>query len=430
MKVVHVATNDVVGGASRAAYRIHSGLRRIGHESVMFVKRRASDDPAVVEYRPQKGLYRRACRLLRERQIYRSLSQYEDDRPVGYDIFTDDRTPYGRDWFRQLPSGDIINLHWVAGFVDYWRFFSDVPPYAPIVWRLADMNPFTGGCHFDDGCGKFETGCGGCPQLGSNYSRDLSHQIWHRKLTTFRKIGARNLHIVVLNRSMVDTVKASPLLEGFPVTVIPNGIDINEFAPRGRQAAREILGLPADGRIVLFAADHMQNRRKGLRLLIEALSDLKGVSKLFLLSMGGGARKFHQRFLTGTWAASTMIGCSQSFTVRPTCLCFRLCRKHSAETALEAMACGTPVIGFDGVGCVPDLIPCDLTGRKVPIGDVKALRSALAELLQDSTGLTEMSVQCRRIVVEKFNLELQARRYAELYLSLIEGTRIGGKGLN
>jgi hypothetical protein len=48
MKIVHVATNDVVGGASRAAYRIHSGLRKIGCDSTMFVAHRTSDDPAVV----------------------------------------------------------------------------------------------------------------------------------------------------------------------------------------------------------------------------------------------------------------------------------------------------------------------------------------------------------------------------------------------
>ncbi|MGB8475413.1 MAG: glycosyltransferase [Candidatus Acidiferrum sp.] len=82
-------------------------------------------------------------------------------------------------------------------------------------------------------------------------------------------------------------------------------------------------------------------------------------------------------------------------------------QKTFGQRALETMACRTPVIGFDGIGCIRDLIPCGLSGRRVPTAGGEALRSAIAELLQDSVGLTEMSVHCRRIVVEKFNLELQ-----------------------
>ena len=68
------------------------------------------------------------------------------------------------------------------------------------------------------------------------------------------------------------------------------------------------------------------------------------------------------------------------------------------------MACGTTVVGFEGVGCVPDLIHCGVTGRQVPIENVTELRSAITELLQDPAKLNEMSLHCRRLVVERFNL--------------------------
>jgi hypothetical protein len=47
IRIVHVATNDISGGAARAAYRIHRGLCNLGEESSMFVKHRWSDDPTV-----------------------------------------------------------------------------------------------------------------------------------------------------------------------------------------------------------------------------------------------------------------------------------------------------------------------------------------------------------------------------------------------
>ena len=38
------------------------------------------------------------------------------------------------------------------------------------------MNPFTGGCHHDDDCGKYKQECGSCPQLGSGHNKDLSYK--------------------------------------------------------------------------------------------------------------------------------------------------------------------------------------------------------------------------------------------------------------
>ena len=71
-------------------------------------------------------------------------------------------------------------LGYTVEFVDYRSFFARVPSHIPIVWTFHDMNPFTGGCHYDEGCGRFVECCGGCPQLGSKNLHDLSRQIWRR----------------------------------------------------------------------------------------------------------------------------------------------------------------------------------------------------------------------------------------------------------
>ena len=60
-------------------------------------------------------------------------------------------------------------------------FFANVPKDIPLVWRLADMAPLTGGCHYDQGCGRFAARCGACPELGSTDENDLSRQVWQRK---------------------------------------------------------------------------------------------------------------------------------------------------------------------------------------------------------------------------------------------------------
>ena len=145
------------------------------------------------------------------------------------------------------------------------------------------MNAFTGGCHYDHDCGRHMTGCGACPQLGSIDFQDLSHQIWHRKQAIFSRLAPERLHIVALNRWMAELVRRSPLLEKFPVTIVPNGVDTEVFAPRDAQGARRDLGIPQDCRVVLFAAEAVRVRRKGFALLIRALNELRSSENLFFV---------------------------------------------------------------------------------------------------------------------------------------------------
>jgi glycosyltransferase involved in cell wall biosynthesis len=49
--------------------------------------------------------------------------------------------------------------------------------------------------------------------------------------------------------------------------------------------------------------------------------------------------------------------------------------------ANEALACGTPIVVSDAVGCAPDLAGDGTAGRVFPLGDIRALSGALAELL-------------------------------------------------
>src|SRR5262249_48537570 len=92
------------------------------------------------------------------------------------------------------------------------------------------------------------------------------------------------------------------------------------------------------------------------------------------------------------------------------------------QTVLEATACGTPVVGF-AVGGVPDMVRPSVTGLVVPAQDVGALRAAIRALLQDPARRAEMAANCRRIAVEEYALEVQARRYVELYEEILVRVR-------
>jgi len=255
VEILHVTTSDGAAGAGRAAQRLHRGLRRLGYDSSMFVAKRHSDDPAVMAFEPPTSLSSRVVRYLRRLGMARSLTRFFwSGRSSNTTAFTDDRVEYKGTVTSQLPSCDVINLHWIARFVDYGCFFTQVSQSIPIVWTLHDMNPFTGGCHHTAGCEGYLDGCGNCPQLGSSTRNDASHRIWHRKRKSFDKLGTEQLQVVAPSQWLADKAAHSTLLGRFSVTRIPYGLDTDVFAPRDRHFAREVLDIPQDAQVVLFVA--------------------------------------------------------------------------------------------------------------------------------------------------------------------------------
>jgi glycosyltransferase involved in cell wall biosynthesis len=418
VKILHLSTFDVTGGAARSAYRIHSGLRRLGYDSQMFVARRQSHDQAVtVLVRPKDRLSRLEIKL-RRHSIKRQLGRYLVKDSDLYEIFTHDRSKYASDVVSQLPDCDVINLHWIADFVDYPTFFA-ATTNKPMVWTLHDMNPFTGGCHYDNNCGKWKERCGACPQLVSCEDGDLSREIWERKKEIFKNIDKDRLQIVTPSSWMAAEVKRSPILGKFPVTTIPYGLDLDCFAPRDSQFARNVLGVFREANAVLCLADSLTKTRKGFGLLSDALLALKDVPNLFVISVGSGRFSFeaniphlsldfveNERFLSLIYSAADV------FVVPSR-------QDNLPNTGLESLACGTPVVGFD-VGGIPELIRPGITGILVPRGDTNKLCSAIKCLFENRSRRMEMAANCRRIAVEEYSLEVCARRYVELYTQIAQ----------
>jgi len=386
----------------------------------MIVAHRGSDDPTVTSYVPPMDFPSGLRRVLRRVRIWRDYRRYESSRPSCHDSFNDSRSEYGVTLLQQLPSCDLINLHWIAGFVDYGSFFARVPNRIPTVWTFHDMNPFTGGCHYDEGCGRFVECCGGCPQLGSKDLHDLSRQIWRRKRNIFQQIEPDRLHIVTPSLWLTEEAKRSSLLGRFSSSVIPNGLDTDIFSPRDPSMARAVLDLPQSARVVLFVAGSMDNWRKGFVFLAEALSELTELPNLFLVSLGGGkpALNFHIDHLHLGYADNDRL-LSFAYSAADVFVISSV-QDNFPNTVLEALACGTPVVGFS-VGGIPEMVRSGVTGLLAPPGDERALAAAISHLLENDVTRAEMSTNCRRIATEEYSLEIQANRYIKLYEALSNG---------
>lgn len=417
MKVLHLSTHDTHGGAARSAYRLHQGLLEAGVDSQMLVLYRHSKDPTVTSYTEKQSFLRRAFQHVHSNWINASFKKYADTRPAGLELFSGARTPYALKNLKPSNAA-VINLHWVAGFVDYEQFFLHAAARQPVVWRLSDLNPITGGCHYDHGCGKYLSGCGACPQLGSHTEKDLSYKTWQQKQAIFERINPDRLHFVAQSEWIKKQVQRSDLVKRFPVSVIPNGLDTGVFAPRNREAVRVALGIPQTARVLLFVAQSLTNRRKGFGLLAEALRALKDVDDLYLLSVG------EKEFNVELSIPQLHLGVVSSDRLLP--LAYNTAdifvipslQDNLPNTVLESIACGTPVVGFN-VGGIPDMVREGQTGWLVPGGDIRALCEVIKYALNHEEERKAMSRRCRDVAVAEYDLEIQVQRYVSLYESLL-----------
>lgn len=394
----------------------------------MLVLKRAGSDPTVTAFKPLNDFVSRTRRKYRGKRIHRDHQAYAATRPAGFEPFADDRTAFAGDLVKRLPECDLINLHWVVGFVDYEAFADTVPANIPLVWRLADMAPLTGGCHYDFGCGRFTAQCGACPQLGSEDEQDLSREIWRRKNAALQRLKSRRsgLHIVGPSRWTAEQARRSALTRDFPASVIPNGLNVEDFSPRDRAFCRDLWGIPRDAQVIVCAAESLDVRRKGFKELLEALPAVQNLHKPFLVSVGGLKSGFespiphlnlgkinHDRLLSTAYSAGDV------FVIASL-------QESFGQTVTESMACGTPVVAF-ATGGIIDMVRPGITGWLAPTGDTaalgQALRAALDEIRTEARR-RELQETCRRIAVEEYSLETQSKAYLRLYEALVAG----GKG--
>jgi glycosyltransferase involved in cell wall biosynthesis len=87
------------------------------------------------------------------------------------------------------------------------------------------------------------------------------------------------------------------------------------------------------------------------------------------------------------------------------------------NVVLESMASGVPVVSYRVSG-VEDIIQQDVNGEIIDVGDRQHFKSALINLLQDTSKLNIFSLQAHSDISKRFSVEFIADRYIKLYRDL------------
>jgi glycosyltransferase involved in cell wall biosynthesis len=415
LNVLMLSQSDAGGGAAIAARRLQDGLRSLGVHSRMLVRRRTHRDETILDAVPwANSLVGKTRFVLDKAPLFRYTGR--------------DGTPFSLQWMpdrlhnrinRLQP--DIVHLHWVGHGYMHPAMLARLEQ--PIVWTMHDVWPFTGGCHANLGCTRYQTQCGACPRLGSTRDRDLSRAIWERKQ---RAWGQLNLTLVAPSTWMADCARSSGLLRDQTIEVIPNGLDTHVFRPSDRQQARSRLGLPPDKKLILFAvASGQRVPHKGLDLLEATLAHLganqerMGQPELVLVGPSATTDSVQSGLRTHTLGqmkddeSMSRVFAAVDVTIVPSR------QENLPQVALESLACGTPVVAFDTTG-VPDVVDHHQNGYLAKPFDSHDLTNGVRWVLEDSDRHGRLREAARAKSLLSFDVDHQARKYDMLYRRLLD----------
>jgi glycosyltransferase involved in cell wall biosynthesis len=417
MKICFANTLEQTGGAAIAAWRIFEEVHRQHPQSRYLVSQKCSSNRQVLAAYPTFNYLAPRLRKRLERQFTRL-------RSCGHKgVFSSARIPAST-VVRKINSlnPDIVHLHWINNGLLAIEDLKKIN--APLVWTLHDMWPFTGGCHYSAGCKHWLNQCGDCPQLTCNGSNDLSKSVFSRKLNAWKEL---NLTVVAPSQWLAKLAKTSPLLSRFRTQVIPNGLDVASFYPRGKENSRKSLSLPQHKSLALFGAMNATgDNRKGFDLLIESLSKLpESLHDQLELVVFGNQDKAMEKYLDfkihflGTVKGDEELGrlySSADLFIAPSR------EDNLPNTCIEAMACGTPVVAFN-IGGIPDIIQHKETGYLADALNTADMAQGIIWLLGALKESNRLQLAARTYAESSYNKENSAHRYIELYQEILDTPR-------
>jgi glycosyltransferase involved in cell wall biosynthesis len=411
MKVAHLSYSDRLGGAARAAFRLHRALVASGVDSKMYVANKVSDDYRVIGPRGRTERLSLSLRNFVADTLCRtSLPENGVMRSLGL-------TGTGLVSRAEMDRCDIVNLHWIGSETVALKEIGACN--RPLVWRVADMWPFCGAEHYSDigPSARWRAGYDKTPP-GGKVRFDIDRFVWAQKA----KYIPSNTHFVATTPFVAQCLRESALFKNAEVTVIPNTLDTRQYQPWPKPMARQLLNLPLGATLVLFGAlGGSADPRKGWDFLKAALEQLErrmpGVEGvIFGQSEPAGAVGLRMPL---HWVGHVNDDVTLSLLYSAADVMVVPSRQETfGQTASESQACGTPVVAFNTTG-LADVVSDRETGYLAQPYSSDDLARGIEWVLENNERHESLSRAARNRAVALWSVETVVPQYIKVYEAAI-----------
>ncbi len=413
--ILHLSTFHLEGGAGVAATRLHRALLHSGVDSYMLIPEINKPQEHEVALAETKWESRKSfLRFVTERLHFYPQEKDSSVRfayspaAVGADIST----------HPLVQQADIIHLHWINfGFLSIRSLEKLFALGKPIVWTLHDMWAFTGGCHYSRSCDNYLSHCQYCPYLIKPDRYDLSFDQFEDKRNLY---AHTNMVMVSPSKWLTNLTKTASLTRSLQARHIPNCIDTELFKPGIQSEIRQKLDLPADKKLILFAGANTQDPRKGFIYFKESIALIrKTYPDVEVLIFGKANPQSFDSFPAPVHYLGQISDTAHMVAVYNSAdmIIVPSLEDNLPNTIMEAMACGTPVVGF-ATGGIPEMIDHEKTGFVAELKSSESLSKGIDWIIRENiTG--KVSAAARKKVVDHYSEEIITTAYKALYKDLL-----------
>jgi glycosyltransferase involved in cell wall biosynthesis len=435
LNILHISTYDCAGGAEKIAFDLRQLILREGHRADLLVGKMRDNTSGVFrfDHEPNRALWTRfwnsttkpLLKLEGKRcgatAAYRFLNSWIGQPRRTFRIWK------GEEDFdfpgtepaleAHIKDVDVVHCHNLHGGYFDLRCLPWLCAQKPVVLTLHDAWLLSGHCCHSFKCDRWKTGCGQCPDLHilPSINQDSTAFNWDRKKSIYEKC---RLHLVTPSHWLHDRVKESILVSGTEsLSVIPNGVDLNQFKP-DRENARNRLGIPQTELLICFLhSSYSDNMWKDTLLLRKALSlipkQINGRIIGFLVVGGSGTKidfgssPVHQVGRLNSQGMADCLAAADTY-VHPA-------RADTYPTiCMESLACGTPVVATS-VGGIPEIVKHLETGILTKPGDAEEMGLWLTRLLESDTIRKRLATDGMADSLERFDQNHMVAKYIDIY---------------
>lgn len=368
MKVAHLITIDS-GGAYKAAERISEAMICCGIDSTIVVRAKLHKGS-----RCKKAFYGFGNLLVSKLKNFGNILLSNDkihSEPFGIEIVQNEI----------VRDSDVVILHWINRFIGYKNIENIIKMGKPVIWVMHDMWPFTGGCHYSDECFGYKIGCMDCPYIRR---KGIARRNFIRKKSIFDRdcIG-----IVGPSKWIIECVNRSNIAKKTLACTIYNPINTESYRPldswKKLEEFKNRKGIPDNKKIILLGAMSTGiGDIKGFSLLKEILEKLDPKQYVCMIF---GKHEWLKQVNTPVQIIDLGFISSESELVQTYNVAdvfLSLAKQDNyPNVILEALACGTPVVGFR-TGGIPEQVFHKKNGYLATMGDIDDIIAGITWIAQ------------------------------------------------
>ncbi len=256
-------------------------------------------------------------------------------------------------------------------------------------------------------------------QAAKSPLKKLGIKRWYSFVDMQIKVASQLSHFITDSQMSLREILDGFNLKAEQFKVIYCGVDQDIFK-ENRQGPRHA------GRILVINSG--DTPLKGLRFLMEAVAELRKTREIELVIVG---EPMHNGYTQGLMRSLKLEDCARytgkidtkelvNYYSSATMLVIPSQYEGFGLPAVEAMACGTPVISTTA-GALPEVVGD--AGILIPAGDTRAIIESVTALLDDENRRRELGEKGRQRVARLFNWDNTARETADYYKEAIDVQR-------